>query len=188
MTQQTLTQFPIHDLESAPEGARSALEGAKKNFGFLPNLLGVFAESPAALKGYLGIAGAFGSSSLSPVEQQVVLLAASALNGCTYCVGAHSTLALGVKMPAEVLAALRSGEPLPDAKLQALATFTEQVVELRGWAQDALEPFFASGYTRQNVLEVILGVTQKTLSNYTNHLSDTPLDDVFAAQAWQKAE
>ncbi len=91
-------------------------------------------------------------------------------------------------MPAEVLAALRSGEPLPDAKLQALATFTEQVVERRGWAQDALEPFFAAGYTRQHVLEVILGVTQKTLSNYTNHLAETPLDDAFAAQAWQKTE
>ena len=187
MTTTTATQFPVHTRYSAPEASRPLLDQARSKFGFVPNLLSVHADAPAVLEGYLQISAAFGKTSFSPVEQQVVLISASALNGCTYCVAAHSTIAGRVKVPADVLAALRDGTPIADAKLQALRTFTEQVVEQRGWAHDAIEPFLAAGYERRHVLEVVLGVTQKTLSNYTNHLTETPLDDAFQAQAWSKA-
>lgn len=91
-----------------------------------------------------------------------------------------------VKIPADTITALRSGSALPNAKLNTLATFTRAVVRERGWVADSheLKNFFAAGYTQQQVLEVVLGVSMKTLSNYINHLTDTPLDAAFANEAW----
>lgn len=92
-----------------------------------------------------------------------------------------------VKVADATLSALRNGEPLPNPKLNALALFTEAVVRERGWVADSqeLKIFFAAGYTQQHALEVVLGVAMKTLSNYANHLTDTPLDAAFAGEAWQ---
>src|SRR5262245_27521376 len=88
-----MTQFTAHTAESAPAASRPLLEGIGRSFGFVPNLFGVFAESPAALRGALAIYEAFSTSSLSPAEQQLVMLAVSEANDCEYCVAAHSTLA-----------------------------------------------------------------------------------------------
>ena len=89
-----------------------------------------------------------------------------------------------------MIAAVRDERPIPDARLEALRRFAETVVDKRGWAtEDDVQAFLAAGFGRQQVLEVILGVAFKTISNYANHLVDTPLDDAFAGQAWttQKA-
>ena len=88
-----MTKFTVHTAETAPAASRPLLEGIKRGFGFVPNLFGVFAESPAALRGALAISEAFSASSLSPAEQQLVMLAVSEANDCEYCVAAHSTLA-----------------------------------------------------------------------------------------------
>ncbi|HXG31900.1 MAG TPA: carboxymuconolactone decarboxylase family protein [Bryobacteraceae bacterium] len=155
-------------------------------FGFVPNLIGVLAESPAALKGYLALADAFAASSLSPVEQQVVLLTTSLENRCTYCVAAHSMLYRHSGGDEASLRALRDGEPLADPRLEAVRSFTRRVVENRGWVdEETVRAFLDAGFTRAQVLEVILGITQKTLSNYTNHVAETPVDNAFANFAWQ---
>ncbi|MCG8418120.1 MAG: carboxymuconolactone decarboxylase family protein [Proteobacteria bacterium] len=181
-----MTSFLIHSSETAPARSRKTLEEVEAKYGFTPNLFGVFAGAPAAAEAYLALGNAFASSSLSPVEQQIVAIAASTVNGCTYCVAAHSTVATMVKMPAEVLSALRDGRALPDAKLEALRVFTIKAVEKRGWLSDSdLGDFFRAGYNRASVLEVIVGLALKTLSNYTNHIAKTPLDDAFAGQRWE---
>lgn len=178
------TKFDIHTIETAPEGARELLGEAKKKFGFVPNLYGVFAGSPSSLDAYRRLAEAFERTSLSPVEQQVVLLAISFENRCTYCMGAHSMIAKMVGVPGGVIAALRSGEAIPDDKLEALRKFAVAVVRERGEVADEVPAFLAAGYSQANVLDVLLGNAMKSLSNYTNHVAETPLDAGMAEFAW----
>ncbi len=180
--------YTVHSVESAPESAKTTLTEAKKTYGFLPNLLAVMAEAPALLKAYRALSGLFEETSLSPSERQVVLLTTSYENGCEYCVAAHSVIAAMQKVPPDVVQAIRDGKPIADRKLDALRRFTAAVVTSRGRPSDAeTETFLNAGYRTQQVLEVVLGVGIKTLSNYTNHLADTPLDQAFAKAEWSKA-
>jgi uncharacterized peroxidase-related enzyme len=182
-----MTRFTVHTIETAPAGSRSLLEGLHKAFGFVPNLYAVFAESPAALKGALAIGEAFSKSTLSPVEQQLVALAVSEANDCRFCVAAHSTLAKHfAKADAALVGAVRNRESLPEPKLDALVTFTRKVVEQRGWVADAdIAAFLEAGYTRAQVIDVLLGVGMKTFNNYVDHIAHVPLNDQFKAEAWQ---
>lgn len=181
-------RYPIHTPETAPEAARDVLAAAKKGFGFVPNLLGTMAEAPALLKAYTTLSRLFDETSLSAAERQVVLLAASSENGCEYCVAAHSVIAAMQRVPADVVEAIRRDTPIADGKLEALRRFTTAVVRSRGWpSREDTAMFVAAGYGAQQVLEVVLGVGMKTLSNYTNHVAGTPLDQAFSAAAWSKA-
>lgn len=183
-----MANFPVFSLDNAPEGARESLAQAKQAYGFLPNLLSVLAQAPQALKAYLDLSGLFSKSSLSPAEQQVVLLSASLENECHYCVAAHTAVAQMSGVSSDVIHALRNDLNLADPKLEALRAFTRTVVKSRGWVSEVdFQSFLAAGYRGQQALEVILGVTLKTLSNYANHLAETPLDSVFEAHAWSKA-
>jgi uncharacterized peroxidase-related enzyme len=182
-----MTNFAVHTAETAPAASRPLLEGIARSFGFVPNLFGVFAESPAALRGALAIYEAFSTSSLSPADQQLIMLAASEANDCEYCVAAHSTLARRMaKMDAALVDAVRCRALLSDSRLDALVTFTRKVVEQRGVLADAeVSAFLDAGYTRAQVIEVLLGVGMKTFNNYVDHIAHTPLNDQFKAEAWQ---
>ena len=134
------------------------------------------------------LSGLFDKTSLSPTERQVVLLAISAENECTYCVSAHTVIAQMQDVDADAVEAIRTGEPIPDDKLEALRRFAVEVVTTRGWPSDQTkQTFHEAGYSEAQALEVILGVGMKTLSNYTNHAADTPLDSPFADAAWEPA-
>lgn len=182
-----MTRFTAHTIQSAPAGSRRLLEGIERSFGFIPNLFGVFAESPAALGGALAIYEAFSKSTLSAAEQQLVMLAVSEANDCEYCVAAHSTIAKRmVKVDPALIEATRRREPLAVAKLDALVTFTRRVVEQRGIVADVdVAAFLEAGYTKAQVVEVLLGVGMKTFNNYVDHIAHTPLNDQFKAEAWQ---
>ena len=182
-----MTAFTLHTPTSAPERARDALADAQKRMGFVPNLYAGLAESPAALKGYLDLAGTFGQTQLSTLEQNVVWLVVSVANECEFCVAAHSFIAkMMAKADPLLVSALREERKVADVKLSALAEFTRAVVKQRGWLEPAqVEVFLAAGYTKANVLDVILGVAMKTLSNYANHVIKTPLNDAFAGERWQ---
>jgi uncharacterized peroxidase-related enzyme len=184
-----MSKFQFHTPASAPEASRPLLDKVSRQFGFVPSLLGGLANAPAALEGYLTLAGIFERSSLSRVEQQVVLLAVSVENNCEFCVSAHSFIARNmVKVDADTVTALRSGGKLPNPRLDALATFVRQVVIQRGWVDPAgLQAFEDAGYSRSQALDVILGVSLKTLSNYANHLLGTPVDSAFEAERWHRA-
>ncbi len=183
-----MAEFTLHDTTTAPAEARERLEKAQKAMGFIPNLFANMAEAPASLEAYQTLDGIFAKTSLSPVEREVVLLATSVENRCHFCVAAHSGRAKQAGMDEAVLDALRAGGKLPDARLDALATFTRAVVRERGWAGDAaVQDFIDAGFTHGQVLEVVLGVSLKTLSNYTNHIAGTPLNTELSSLAWDDA-
>jgi uncharacterized peroxidase-related enzyme len=181
-----VSTFPIHNLESAPETSGPHLEAAQSKFGMIPNLLGVLATAPVALATYLKTTVELEGSSLSPIEQQVVFVATSVENGCEYCVSVHSAISGMVGMHEDALGALRSGAEPADTRLAALTRFVRAVVRERGWVTpDELKDFGSAGFDERAVLEVITGVALKTLSNYANHIVDTPLDAAFEAARWE---
>lgn len=180
-----MAEFMVYDEETAPEEARPMLAGAKRRLGFVSTLTGVMAESPELLAGYNALFQQFQASSLPAAAKHVVLITASVANGCAYCVAAHSTMALRGDLDPDAVAALRAGKPLDDPALEAVHAFTHAVVEARGWVDSGqVEEFLAAGYTRRHILDIILGVGVKTLSNYTNHIAHTPLDPAWTAQEW----
>lgn len=180
-----MTEFRQHTPETATPEGREALDRAEKEFGFAPNLLRTLAEAPAAAHAYLDLGNRMGQSGLSPAEQQVVLLATSFENECDYCMAAHSMGAEMAGVDEATRKAMRKGNELPDPRLNALWGFTRGVVKERGRISTGdLGSFLDAGFTRANVLEVVTGVAMKTLSNYTNHLAATPLDEAFEAQRW----
>ncbi|MEM7772015.1 MAG: carboxymuconolactone decarboxylase family protein [Cyanobacteria bacterium P01_E01_bin.6] len=180
-------EFKIHTIETAPEASKKALQQAKETFKFIPNLEGILAESPAALKSGMALWDLFESSSFTPIEQQVIYLTANFEHNCGYCMAAHSGLAKMIGMDPSDIEALRSAKPLLDKKLQALRLFTQQMIEKRGWVTDQeLDAFLAASYTKQQVLEVILGIAVKIIHNYTNHIAETPLDKTFQPYIWSK--
>lgn len=175
----------IRTLEDSKDSAKELLSAAQQKYGFIPNLLGVMANAPATLKGYMTLAGIFEETSFSPTERQIVLLAVSFENKCSYCMAAHSAIAGMQNLDSEVVTALREGKPIVDDKLEALRRFTKEVVTSRGWPSvEAQNHFIEAGYERSSILEVVLGVALKTLSNYTNHIAETALDENFKQVAW----
>jgi uncharacterized peroxidase-related enzyme len=174
--------------DNAEPLAKAAFEGVQKGLGFIPNMYANMANSPSALETYLvGYKFFRSDSGFTPAEQEVVFLTISHENGCEYCMAAHSMV--GEKMsgvPAAVLSALRSGLPLPDAKLQALSVFTRAMVASRGKpARQDLQAFLAAGFSERQVLEIILAIAVKTISNYSNHVFHTEVDSVFVAYRWE---
>lgn len=176
----TATLLQPTTAETAPEGSREALAQVKQGYGFVPNLLATMANSPATLNGYLAMDAAFERGTLSPRERQIVQLAASRENACGYCTAAHTTVLRDMlKASPEVVAAARDEAPA-DPRTDALVRLTRELVRERGVVSPAaIEGFLAAGFSRPQVLEVLLGVTLKTLSNYMDHLSPVEVDAAF---------
>ena len=179
--------FPIHTPESAPEASRDLLAHTRESFGMIPNLEGVMASAPSLLKSYVSMWDEFETTSLTPVERQVVYQTVNFENTCNYCVPWHTMLSIKSGMNADDAEALRLGEPLGDPKLEALRLFTKEVVLQRGKiSRGALASLLSAGYTQQTALEVVMGIAIKTMSNYTNSIAGTPLDTAVRKMVWKK--
>ncbi|MFZ3186169.1 MAG: carboxymuconolactone decarboxylase family protein [Pseudomonas sp.] len=179
--------LPALDLKTAAPRGQAVLEKAKAQVGFIPNMYANMVNSPGLLETYLdGYAAFRAESGFTPAEQEVVFLVISRENGCEYCVSAHSALAdMKSGLAPQVTDAIRDGAPIDDAKLAVLAEFTRTLFHTRGLpSQSAVEAFLAAGYAERQVLEIVLALAVKTLSNYANHLFHTPLDSMFAGRAW----
>jgi uncharacterized peroxidase-related enzyme len=174
-------------LENADPRAKAVLEKAKASVGFIPNMHAGMANSPGLLQAYFDGYTAFRvHSGFTPAEQEVVFLTISRENGCDYCMAAHSMIAEKVsKVPGDVLGALRSGASIADPRLAALSTFTSHMFTTRGRpTADGLKAFLSASYKEEQVLEIVLALAVKTLSNYANHVNNPKVDDAFAAYAW----
>jgi len=174
--------FQIHNRETAPADSQPLLDTSVNSFGMIPNLHGVMAEAPTLLAGYQFLHDQFLKTSFTAEEKTVVWQTINVEHGCHYCVPAHSAIAKSMKVDTALNEALRNRETMPTEKLQVLHDTTLALVRNRGVLSDReLARFHGAGYGRQQLLEIILGLAQKVMSNYTNHLADTPVDDAFKA-------
>jgi len=167
-------------IESSPEGSRENLKAVQLKAGFIPNLIATFGNSPAVLEGYLSLESAWGKCSLGAIERQVILLTASVENKCTYCIALHASTLKGMGFGGKSVKAIRHGEQLGEARLDALVDLTRELVAGRGLvAERTKERFMAAGYNEVAVMEVLVGVALKTISNYLDHLAPISIDAVF---------
>jgi alkylhydroperoxidase family enzyme len=180
-----VSSFAIHTADNHPEHAEEIIGMIKTKYGFVPGLLGALAESPSAAGAYLALGDALRKSSFTPTERHVVWFTINTIHDCHYCMAAHTGIAKGENIPDDVIETARAGGDYDDPKLQALKVFTTKMAIERGWVRAAdIEALFAAGYTHQTVLDVILAVSHKVLSNYTNHVVQTPVDARFAQYQW----
>lgn len=183
-----MTSLTIHTIESAPEASKPLLEKSVSAYGMLPNLHGVLASAPGLLSAYQTLHELFVNTSFDAEELTVVWQGINVEHGCTYCVPAHTGIAHSMKVDAALIDALRNEQPMPTAKLQALLDMTLIIVRNRGHvSNEELAAFYAAGYGEQQVLEIILGLSQKVISNYTNHIANTPVDAPFQKFSWEKS-
>lgn len=182
-----MTDFPSHDLETAPEASKPFLEKSLKAFGRLPGLHKVMSESPQMLEGYQVLHKLFTETDFDADELTVVWQTINVEHACHYCVPAHTGIAKMMKVDDAISTALRDETPLPTPKLEALRTFTLAMLRDRGnVTDDDMTAFFAAGYDHRAVLNVILALAQKVMSNYTNHVAQTPVDAPMQQFAWEK--
>lgn len=182
-----MTILKVHDIESAPKGSKPLLENSLKAFGMVPGLHGVLAAAPKALEGYQVLHQLFTETSFNEDELTVVWQTINVEHACHYCVPAHTGIANMMKVDEAITEALRNETPLANIKLEALRTFTLTIVRNRGnVTKEDLDAFYTAGYGEQQVLEIILGLSQKVISNYTNHIAHTPVDAAFKKFAWSK--
>ena len=183
-----MTEFTLHNEESAPQDSKELLAKSLKANGMIAGLHAVMAEAPGLLQAYQQVGELFAKSSLDKDEVTVVWQTTNVEHKCHYCVPAHTAIAKSMGVSDEISNALRDETPLPNARLEALRTFTLSVIRNRGEVDDAeVQAFLDAGFTKRQMLEVVLGVAQKVMSNYTNHLANTPVDSVFAKFEWHKA-
>jgi len=179
-----MSLFTQHTEATAPAESAAILGQVKARYGFIPNLAAYLAESPSALGAVLHLAGAVDKSSLTPQEQQIVQLTISVLNGCGYCKTAHTGMGKMAGIDEATISAVVGLTPLPDARHDALRNFTQKVVDERGWVSEAdVRAFLDAGYTRAHVFDVVLAVANKVLTNYTNHIVGTLVNEEFVAMA-----
>jgi len=175
-----MTDFTLHTLESAPEASKPLLEDSIKVFGMIPNLHAVMAESPNTLEAYKQLHNHVLTSSLSAEEKTVVWQSINVEHQCHYCIPAHSMIAKMTGVDSDINQALRDRTPLPTEKLEVLRNTTLALLKDRGVVDEAiLERFYAVGYGQRQLLEVLLTLSQKVMSNYINHLANTPVDEAF---------
>ncbi|NQZ54120.1 MAG: carboxymuconolactone decarboxylase family protein [Piscirickettsiaceae bacterium] len=171
----------------ADSRSKELLKDAKNGMGFIPNMYSAMANSSILFDTYIHGYKLFREqSSFTPVEQEVIFLAISRENGCNYCMGAHSFIADNMsKVPVEVTDAIRNDDAISDGKLSALTLFVTTMVSKRGLpTNDDVSEFLAANYTEHHVLEIILAISVKTISNYANHMFHTELDEVFKSREW----
>ncbi|HDZ74611.1 MAG TPA: carboxymuconolactone decarboxylase family protein [Aurantimonas coralicida] len=183
-----MTDFTLHDETTAPDDSKPLLAKSKAAFGRIPGLHAVMAEAPGLLEAYQKVHELFVNSSFDKDELTVVWQTVNVENACHYCVPAHTGIAKNMGVDDAISDALRNKTPLPNARLEALRDFTLSVVRDRGNVDDSkVQAFLDAGFTKRNILEVILGYSQKVMSNYTNHLADTPVDKPMQKFAWPQA-
>ncbi|GAA1346764.1 carboxymuconolactone decarboxylase family protein [Arthrobacter roseus] len=184
-----MIEFQLHNEETAPEDSKALLAQSKKQHGMIPGLHAVMAEAPGLLEGYRLTHELFMNSSFDKDELTVVWQTANVEHACHYCVPAHTGIAKAMKVDDAITKALRNETPLPNARLEALRTFTLAMLRERGNVDEsAVQTFLDAGFTKRQVLEVVLGISQKVMSNYTNHLAQTPVDAPSRKFEWHEAD
>jgi uncharacterized peroxidase-related enzyme len=162
--------------EQAPPAARPTFDSLHSKLGFVPNLYATFAHSAPALNGSIGFATALAQGELTGREIETIYLAASEANQCNYCIAAHTTVGQGQGLTAAETRAVRTASS-HDVRLNAVAALTLAIVHTNGHpGADVVTAFFAAGYSKAALVELIGFVAVNTFNNYVQHLADVPID------------
>jgi AhpD family alkylhydroperoxidase len=181
-----MSWFTEYTIESAPAGSRGFMAATQQHLGYLPAATARWAASPHLLDGFAKLNTIFENCTLDPVAREVVVMTVATRNGCHICIAMHTARLAVLGAEASLVAALRDASPvaLADERLEAIRAFTLRVLDTVGdIGDDALQAFLASGYTRQNALEVVLGIGTYTMSTLANRLTDAPVDAQLSAYA-----
>jgi AhpD family alkylhydroperoxidase len=180
-----MTAFPIHTIDTAPEGAKETLVRVKETLGMVPNLAAGMAESPTLLRAFFATREIYSQGTLSPIDIQVLSLTNAFENGCEWCMAFHSTGALRDGLSKDALEDLRAGRAPRDPRLRALSDLSRTMVRNRGKVSEQdLEAFYAAGFSRAQALEVVLGVGFSVMANFSGHLVHAPLGAALEPYAW----
>lgn len=173
-------KFKLHSKDTAPDASQILLDKSLSDFGMIPNLHAVMAEAPAVLEAYQTLHQLFQQTSFDKEELTVIWQTINNEHQCHYCIPAHTAVAHMMGVDPKVIYALREQSNLPTEKLQRLHLTTLALVRHRGHLDDVMKvAFFETGYTQRQLLEIVLGISQKVMSNYINHLAQTPIDEPF---------
>jgi uncharacterized peroxidase-related enzyme len=164
-------------IEAAPSASQPLLEAVKKQLGIVPNMFRLVAVSPAALEGYVGLIGALGKGALPAATRERIALAVAEINGCSYCLSAHTYLGKNVaKLDDAEMTANRSGAS-NDPKADAAVRFAAKVAHERGHVDEAdVNALKAAGYDDTQLIEIVLHVALNTWTNYINEVAKTDVD------------
>ena len=181
--------FADHTIESASPGARRSMTATQQHLGYLPAATARMAASPHLLDGFIKLNAIFESSTLDPMAREALVMTIATRNGCHVCVAMHTARLTALGADSGIISGLRiagrpESRPLADERLEAIRVFTLRVLDTTGEVgEQALKTFLASGYTSQNALEVVLGISTYTMSTLANRLTGAPLDDPLSAFA-----
>jgi len=176
-----MKQFTKHTLESAPEESKELLQYAEKKYGMVPNLYKYMAGAPAAIEGYSSLSKIFFKTSFTTGEQHLILLSVSVTNECAYCTAAHTRATKANGIPASVINAVRKQQIVKDERLNALVNLTQKITKTKGSVdKEDLKAFYEAGFSPENVLEIIVGVSLKTMSDYINHVTENIINEELA--------
>lgn len=172
-----MSRIVIPTLDQTPAASLPLLDAVNKQLGVVPNLMKLVGNSPAALEGYLSLNGALGKGSIGAKTSERIALAVAELNGCSYCLSAHSYLGSNLaKLDAAELDANRRGTS-SDPRAAAAIRFATQIVGARGHVTDAdIASVKAAGYSSAEIIEIVLLVALNTLTNYVNNVAKTDID------------
>lgn len=180
-----MTAFPIHSIDTAPEGSKETLGRVKEALGMVPSLAAGMAESPTLLRAFFATRDIYSQGTLGPIDIQVLSLTNAFENGCEWCMAFHSTGALKEGLPKEALEDLRAGRALRDPRLRALSDLSRAMIRNRGQvSEEDLKAFYAAGFSQAQALEVVLGAGFSVMANFAGHLVHAPLGATLAPFAW----
>lgn len=175
MTTTEKRTYTVPARAAVSESNQAIFDHLQKSLGFVPNLYAYFAKNETALADYLALQTR--KSSLRAKEREVINLVTSQVNGCRYCQSAHTVIGKMNGFTDEQIIEIRKGTASFDSKLDALAKFTASAVENRGRAtEERKEAFFAAGYTEANLIDVIIVIGDKIISNYLHNLTEFEID------------
>ncbi len=170
-----MSTFNVPKREEVSTANQAIFDNLEKSVGFVPNLFATYAHSENALSNYLALQNA--KTSLKAKEKEVVNLAVSEVNGCVYCLSAHTAIGKMHGFSETEILELRQGRASFDTKLDALARLARNSTENRGATDEAvLENFFNAGWTKENLIDTIVLVGDKTISNYLHKTTQVPVD------------
>ncbi|WP_372938255.1 carboxymuconolactone decarboxylase family protein [Seonamhaeicola sp.] len=170
-----MSKINIPTREEVSPNNQAIFDNLQNSLGFVPNLYATYAHSETALENYLNFANA--KTSLSAKEKEVVNLVVSEVNSCIYCLSAHTAIGKMNGFTDAQILEIRSGNASFDNKLDALAKLAKNATENRGNTnQDILNNFFNAGYSKGNLIDVLVLVGEKTISNYIHNTTQVPVD------------